>query len=69
MQAVGLPVGDVIQDIHRARHEAKSGEQREHFGYKLPILPAVAENDPDEKESVLDPLVWAHQADKRARQG
>ena len=68
MQAVGVPVGDVVHDVYGTRHQAESGEQSEHLGHETRIFPAVAENQAEKDESVLDPLVWPHQADEQSHQ-
>jgi hypothetical protein len=67
MEAVGIAVGEIVHDVHRARNQAKRGEQGDRIGYEVGVRPAVAEHEPDEDEPVLDPLVGPHQPDQCAR--
>jgi len=64
MQPVLLAVGEVVHDIHRRGEQAEGGERGQRHRHLGGVVPGVAEQQADEDEAVLDPLVRPQQFDQ-----
>ena len=61
MLPVTLTIGKVVADIDRRGRQRKGGRRQKHLHDQRRILPSVAEEQADEDESALHPLMRAQQ--------
>jgi hypothetical protein len=68
VQPVLFPVDQVVQHINSGGQQAEGGEGGQCLAELDRIGPGVSEQQADEDEAVLQPLVRAHQLEQRKHQ-
>jgi hypothetical protein len=65
VQAIGLPIGQVVEDIDAAGHRGEADDRRQHGRHRRPGQHLGREEQRRCDEGVLDPLARAQQGDQR----
>jgi len=68
MARVGGAIGDVIEEIHRARQRAEDDERRQGAQRRVAIEQTAAEDQAGKQQEVLRPLLGAQRDEERKRQ-
>ena len=62
MMSILLQVDDVVEGVDRAGYQAERDEDNHHQCDQVRVVPGMAKQQAGEHESILHPLVGAHQA-------